>query len=447
MWLPGLYDRRVLRRISVVLLLGASLIPMPAAAIDADTPVDRPVTATAAAAPASPLATDIVTVNNTGPLTEANALAALNAARSVGGTAAIGRSASVGMTSVTRGGAAVQVAPPGFAYPMGTTVLPLEFVSRAMGRSISGLLRADTVVMGSLTASLRGAAAGDTISLTASWGGQMPYIVAAVVDDAVLGGTELLMSPAGADRMGISQLSQVVIWGFSSRWAIDTALSMNGLVNTRVRIRRSWDPFDPDFTIGMARTKASLGEFAYRVNPSGSVTLDSAWTSTFITYGSIRGLSLASGCHSVTRVALQAAMDEVVASGLAGTINYYDANRAGGCFGPRFNRLTPDSSVGFLSRHTWGQAVDTNTIGSCQGCAPPDMDCRTVQIFRKHGFAWGGNFLTPDGMHFEWVGERRDQYPYPSRFCPNAVGDATAPTVPAETQRATLFEDAGLLAE
>ena len=120
-------------------------------------------------------------------------------------------------------------------------------------------------------------------------------------------------------------------------------------------------------------------------------------------------------------------MDEVVASGLAGTINYYDANRAGGCFGPRFNRLTPDSSVGFLSRHSWGQAVDTNTIGSCQGCAPPDMDCRTVQIFRKHGFAWGGNFLTPDGMHFEWVGERRDQFAYPSRFCPNAVSDASGP--------------------
>jgi hypothetical protein len=78
------------------------------------------------------------------------------------------------------------------------------------------------------------------------------------------------------------------------------------------------------------------------------------------------------------------------------------------------------------------------------------MDCRTVQIFRKHGFAWGGNFLTPDGMHFEWVGQPRDQYPYPSRFCPNAVTATNAlgaGTEPASTVRARMFADDGLIAD
>lgn len=88
-------------------------------------------------------------------------------------------------------------------------------------------------------------------------------------------------------------------------------------------------------------------------------------------------------------------------------------------------------------------AVDTNTQGSCMGCAPPDMDCRTVRVFRKHGFAWGGNFLRPDGMHFEWVGEPRHQGLYPSRYCPN-VESATNAAFGGDTQRSTLFVEDGL---
>ena len=66
-----------------------------------------------------------------------------------------------------------------------------------------------------------------------------------------------------------------------------------------------------------------------------------------------------------------------------------------------------------------------------------------MQIFRKHGFAWGGNFLTPDGMHFEWVGEARDRLDYPSRFCPNvAVGALTLEN--SEVGRSRLYQDDGL---
>ncbi len=436
------------RPLTAVVLLGASLLPMQADAADSTIPpIAEPATALAHAVRMTPEVTDIVTVNNSGALTDANANAALAAARDAGASAAVGRSASIGMTELRRGGNGVQIAAQGFAYPMGTTVLPTDMVAATMSPSIAGLLTANTLVMGELTASLRGAAAGDTVTLIAASGTPTVFTVAMIGDDATIGGTELLMSPAAADRLGITQLNSVVIWNFRSREAIDGALSAHGLVNTKVRIRRSWEPFDPDFTLGMARTKQALGEFTYRVNANGSVTLDSAWTSTYITYGSIGGLRLSSGCNVNVRPALQAAMDEVIAAGLAGTINYADANSAGGCFGPRFNRLTPNSSVGFLSRHTWGQAVDTNTQGSCQGCAPPDMDCRTVRIFRKHGFAWGGNFLVPDGMHFEWVGDRRDQYPYPSRFCSNDVAADAGPLLVEQTQRATIFEDAGFTPE
>jgi hypothetical protein len=219
----------------------------------------------------------------------------------------------------------------------------------------------------------------------------------------------------------------VLIWGFPSRAAIDATLAANGLVSTSVRIRRSWDPPDPDDTIGMARTKALLGEFAYRVNGDGSVSQDGAWLSASLPSGRVllnNSIRITARCHNVVEPALRAALDEVAARGLGGTIDVTNSNTYGGCHLARFNRLTPDSALGFLSRHSWGMAFDTNTVGSCQGCAPPDFatrpgGCTTVQIFRKYGFAWGGNFLTPDGMHFEWVGERRDLLPYPSRWCQN----------------------------
>jgi hypothetical protein len=76
------------------------------------------------------------------------------------------------------------------------------------------------------------------------------------------------------------------------------------------------------------------------------------------------------------------------------------------------------------------------------------MDCRIVRIFRKHNFAWGGNFINPDGMHFEWVGDPRNAYQYPSRYCPN-VPSGGIQSVPWQTwglsrdSRAVMFADDG----
>jgi hypothetical protein len=145
---------------------------------------------------------------------------------------------------------------------------------------------------------------------------------------------------------------------------------------------------------------------------------------------------------------LQAALAEVVGSGLGSQIDVANANRYGGCFYPRFNRVT--GNLGFLSRHSWGAPLDTNTTTNAQG-AVPRMNCDVVRIFRKHNFAWGGNFLTADGMHFEWVGERRDLYQYPSRYCPNlplpvgiaSMNSASTVTNVLHTSRATLFQDDG----
>ena len=86
-------------------------------------------------------------------------------------------------------------------------------------------------------------------------------------------------------------------------------------------------------------------------------------------------------------------------------------------------------------------ALDMNTATNPMG-GVPTMDCRVVRIFRKWGFAWGGNFSTPDGMHFEWVGEDRSQISYPSTYCANPAtgGGATSSAERAPSEPASMLE-------
>lgn len=396
---------------------------------------------------------DIVTVYNSGSLnatTEANAMAA---ARQAGADFTIREAASIAMQRIVRGETVVQQAPSTLSIPMGTTVFDADVIGAIMGPEVSAAVSPNSLVMSRLTADLRGAEAGDVVTLRSAFGADVEFSIGAVIDDEVTGGTELLITPEGAERLNLRRKSSVVMWGFDSREAIDEALADNELVSTSIRIRRSWDPFDPDSTLGMGRTKELLGEFGYRVNANGSVTQEASWQAANLPPGRVllnNYVAIRARCHLVIEPALREAFAEIASVGAHTAFDLDDANTAGGCHNPRFNRLANSTSIGFLSRHSWGMAIDTNTQGSCQGCAPPNFvtrpgGCTAVRIMRKHGFAWGGNYLTPDGMHFEYVGEPRDQLPYPSRYCPNIVDDNALRI--EVTQRATLFNDAGLVAE
>ena len=49
----------------------------------------------------------------------------------------------------------------------------------------------------------------------------------------------------------------------------------------------------------------------------------------------------------------------------------------------------------------WGSAIDVNVSTNPLG-ARPHQDPRLVRAFAQAGFVWGGRFLRPDGMHFEY---------------------------------------------
>ena len=388
---------------------------------------------------------DLVSIYNFGPLQPGIVDAAISSAVDAGGWGVVGRGFGIGLVQVTRGGVVVHQAPGplgSWYFPTSVTALPLDSIGASLGREVSKFISAGTVVMGATSASLSGAQAGDILDLASADGSIVQFIVGRVAPDAEVGGTEIVMSTAQADLLGATIPTSVLIYGQFDRAALDAALAARGLsTDPKIRVRRSWDPIDPDGTIGLAKTKKLLGELAYSLTPSGAMLVDSAWQAAYIPGREPYPTGIRAACNNSIKADLAAALQAVVDAGLAGSIDVNNANTFGGCFGPRFTRIV-GTQLGTLSRHTWGQALDTNTVSNCQGCVP-QMDCRVVRIFRAHNFAWGGNFINPDGMHFEWVGEPRNTYQYPSRYCPNVPGGGIQSFALTRDSRGVMFADDG----
>lgn len=394
--------------------------------------LDRPAEAGAGATRAW-VAGDLVSVSEPSDLSAEVEAAAAAAAYAAGGAAVPGRAAQVGMVAVRRQGAAVQLTRPGYRIPMGVTALPVEGAYASMGPEVARVLARGELVLSEVSAALRGAQAGDTVDLLDPADRPVTFTIGALAPAAAIGGAEFVMRLEDAGRLGVTRTSRVLIFGFDSRAAIDAALAGAGLVRDRVRIGRSWDAPSPDAGLGLVATKVLGGEFEFRPQDDGGATIPSEWVeariSPRITY---RGVGIRAACNVAMVDAIQGALLDVAAAGLAGAIDLANTNTYGGCFNPRLNRIT--GNLGFLSRHAWGIALDMNTLQNAQGRVPR-LDCGVVRIFRKWGFAWGGNFLVPDGMHFEYVGERRDTLPYASRYCPN-VTTTSADRIEQRAERA-----------
>ena len=329
--------------------------------------------------------------------------------------------------------------PSGFwQYPMSVTALPIDAVGRVMGLTASSLMAQGFVIMSATSAGVHGVITGDSLDLVAADGGVQTFVVGAVLADTEVGGAEVVMTPEHADALGATVVTRVLLYGQFSRDRLEAELVVRGLVDGYgVRISRSWAPANPDSTLGLGSTKARLGAFDYRIDSDGSLSLDADWVGANIVRVNYQNIGVRASCHRLIIDDLQAALTEVYLAGLSFAIDLSNTNTYGGCWNPRYSRVS--GTIGSVSRHAWGQPIDMNTVSNAQGNTPR-MDCRVVRIFRKHNFAWGGNFLTPDGMHFEWVGERRDTLAYPSKYCPNLPGGAIeSVSQPGPVQGETMF--------
>jgi hypothetical protein len=98
-------------------------------------------------------------------------------------------------------------------------------------------------------------------------------------------------------------------------------------------------------------------------------------------------------CHKRMVNKFASVFDQVQASGLQSKVSSF-----GGCFAFRQQRTGAK-----LSTHCWGIAIDLNSASNAQG-APGDMEAGLIEIFRRAGFEWGGDWSgnVRDPMHFQF---------------------------------------------
>ncbi|PHX73287.1 MAG: hypothetical protein CK521_00140 [Acidimicrobium sp.] len=325
---------------------------------------------------------------------------------------------TISLTAQTRAGRDVFRLGEGWRIPMATMVASSTYVRATGGDAMAEVVARGQVLMGETAAKVRGAQVGDVMTLRDRKFWMRPFTVGAIVADEFVDSGDLLMSSAAAASLGEMPVSQIAITDIVSPALVLAGLKKKGItIGTEYRLRTSWDRENPDGTLGTATTKKLLGEFSYRPTVGSSILVAGSWTSSNIAWKTrYTDIKLGNNCHRLVVGAIQGALTEIKNAGLSLFVNTRNSNRYGGCFVGRYNRLA--GNFGAPSRHAWGMAIDINTDTNPQG-GVPQMNCAIVRIFRKWGFAWGGNFWPADGMHFEYVGERRDQLGYPSRYCPN----------------------------
>ena len=181
--------------------------------------------------------------------------------------------------------------------------------------------------------------------------------------------------------------------------------------------------------------KEIFGEFsAYPQSADPAyLTVDPHWYDAISSRGRVPILGSVT-CNRALFPMLIGALTDVQRAGLGDELHVYS-----GCYAARTVARSPTAPP---SQHAYGAAIDINAPENPYG-AQPTMDPRIVRIFQKWGFLWGGRFLTPDGMHFEYGSHPTDRLRRRQRRVARVGRRRYARPMPVVTLRAPLKDLAG----
>ncbi|MDP9233014.1 MAG: M15 family metallopeptidase [Actinomycetota bacterium] len=298
-------------------------------------------------------------------------------------------------SSHSAGGKTVDSPQPGYAIPIEMLVVdPREyshFVAPA-DRQVIQRLSGHQVVLARTEAALRGGGKGLRLDV-----GRTLRATGVVSNHSTQGYEGLLPKPlpsswTNAARFVLIRAKRSVSKTHLRR-VIASRLAPGQLLRIhsqyQARYLRYADAVEPPLIL-----KKNFGEFSARRVVGGGFQLDSTWLAHYLRTESVPILG-SFPCNRKLFPQVRGAMAEIRAKGLSHLV---DPSQFAGCFNPR---LIPSAHSTQLSHHAWGVAVDINSRDNPFG-ARPHQDPRLVAIMRKWGLTWGGAWLVPDGMHFEW---------------------------------------------
>ena len=299
--------------------------------------------------------------------------------------------------SFASSGEVVDDPPDGYAIPLEVAAVdPRSYAwfLPPVDRGVIAELADGFGVLGRSSAELRGLGPGATLRF-----GGTDVRISAVLPDELVGANEVLVSRTTAARLGVSHDRYALIQprGRPSRRTLERALRRLLPRGLPIQVRAPGEtPYlrQGDAVLPEVKLKQLFGEFAAAPDAGrpGYLRIDPAWERTHIATERVPILGRVT-CNVAIFPQLRGALRELVRRGLRDTIHSY-----AGCFAPRYANRDPTAGI---SHHAWGVAVDVNVPENPYG-APPRQDPRLVRVFERWGFVWGGRFIVPDGMHFEY---------------------------------------------
>jgi hypothetical protein len=300
--------------------------------------------------------------------------------------------------SMTEDGAVIDQPPASLGVPLEVAAAHLPTYAHFLApgeRALLPRLAAGGAVLGATSADVRRMTVGDLVAF-----GDVQVRVVGIVPDAAIGAHEVFVSKPTAARLGLTRERYLLIdpGDGASRERLTTRLG--NLLPPGILMRVRGPGETPYFRHGDAvlppvHLKEVFGEFAARPIDGGYLQPDPAWVDASIARVSVPILGPVT-CNRALIPQLRGALLELVAEGLSRLV---DPGGFGGCYSARFINRNPDTGI---SHHSWGVAVDINVPENRFG-QTPHQDPRLVAIFERWGFTWGGRWILPDGMHFEFV--------------------------------------------